>query len=142
MNLIVGICLLAVAVCPYGLLCQNIKYSYDNAGNRVKREIVLPQRNMPDGHVKAKVPVSEMLGNKNIRIYPNPTSGVLKIEVAGFEDSDKGNLSIFNLSGQQLLNSDIISTFTELDISSSQKGVYILLINLNGESTTWKIIKE
>jgi hypothetical protein len=66
----------------------------------------------------------------------------LKIEVAGFEDSDKGNLSIFNLSGQQLLNSDIISTFTELDISSSQKGVYILLINLNGESTTWKIIKE
>ena len=97
---------------------------------------------MPDGHVKAKDPVSEKLGNKNIRIYPNPTSGVLKIEVAGFEDSDKGNLSIFNLSGQQLLNSDIISTFTELDISSSQKGVYILLINLNGESTTWKIIKE
>ena len=131
-----------MAVCPYGLLCQNIKYSYDNAGNRVKREIVLPQRNMPDGHVRAKDPVSEKLGNKNIRIYPNPTSGVLKIEVAGFEDSDKGNLSIFNLSGQQLLNSDIISTFTELDISSSQKGVYILLINLNGESTTWKIIKE
>lgn len=68
MNLIVGICLLAVAVCPYGLLCQNIKYSYDNAGNRVKREIVLPQRNMPDGHVRAKDPVSEKLGKNNIRL--------------------------------------------------------------------------
>lgn len=85
---------------------------------------------------------SEMLSDKDIRIYPNPTKGRLKIEIAGYENSDRCVLRIFNTSGQQILSTHASSPWTELDISSRANGIYILYISLNNKETTWKIIKK
>ena len=85
---------------------------------------------------------SDRLSDKTIRIYPNPTSGVMKIEIKGFDSSDTGTLNLFNLAGQQILTANVTSAVTQLDFTDRQNGTYILQLWLNGENSTWKIIKE
>lgn len=120
---------------------QNISYAYDASGNRIKREIILSQLNAPKKQ-DLTCHVSETLARKTIRIYPNPTKGHLKIEVIGYEGSEKGMLSIVNISGQQVAEIHLASAMTSLDLSSQPSGIYILNISLNGEKSNWKIIKK
>lgn len=57
----------------------DVQYSYDASGNRIKKEIVLNTKQSiqtVDENIK---PASEMLSERNIKIFPNPTHGILKI---------------------------------------------------------------
>ena len=118
---------------------QQVSYSYYLAGNRVKREIVMSQK-------APKKPVTtgftESLGKKGIRIYPNPTKGHLKVEITDYESSDECTLLIVNASGARILQKEVDSNSTTIDISSQSNGLYILHISLNGEKSSWKIIKK
>ncbi len=135
------ITMLLICVMPYMASAQSVRYSYDNAGNRIKREIVMKVRSSYEEAATTEC-FSEMLSEKDIRIYPNPTEGRLKIEIAGYENSDRCIFRIFNTSGQQILSTHATSPWTELDISSRKNGIYILYISLNNKETTWKIIKK
>lgn len=121
---------------------QTIHYTYDDSGNRIKREIILMSRNIQERTASENNSVTDKLSDKSIRIYPNPTKGLLKIEILNFEDIDKGNIYIFDLSGHQIFHTKINTSCSEIDLSSKSNGIYILQIQLNQENTTWKIIKE
>ena len=69
-----------------------VNYTYDAAGNRIKREIVL-SRTMEN----TEKPLTETLSRKSISIYPNPTAGLLKISISGWETTDKSKFTIFSL---------------------------------------------
>lgn len=133
--------MLLICAMPYIASAQSVKYSYDNAGNRIKREIVMKTKSPYEVSTTTEC-FSEKLSEKEIRIYPNPTKGRLKIEIAGYENSDRCILRILNVSGQQILSTHANSACTELDISSKANGIYILYISLNNKETTWKIIKN
>lgn len=67
-----------------------IGYSYDAAGNRVKREIIMSvsktmakQQNFSSDNQS----FSDMLCDHSVKIYPNPSKGVLKICIFGLKDS-------------------------------------------------------
>ena len=133
--------MLLIAAVPLIAFSQSkLHYSYDNAGNRIKREIVVKTKSLPDESDPEYY--SEMLSEKNIRIYPNPTEGHLKVEIVGWNNSDRGIIQLFNAVGQLILNEQVSSSFTELDISSRTNGFYVLHITLNGKETSWKIIKK
>lgn len=116
-----------------------ISYSYDLAGNRVKREIVMsslaPKNSLVTGF-------TEVLAKKNIRIYPNPTKGHLRVEVVGYDSTDKCLLQVFNATGALIINKKATLPFTEINITNQPNGIYLLQITLNGENTKWKIIKK
>ena len=117
---------------------QNVSYAYDEVGNRVKREIVLQTRAAEESTNES---YSEMLNDRDIRIYPNPTEGQLTIEVTG----DGGSrFDIYNFDGQQMLTDDSGAGRVVLDISSQPKGLYILRVTTEngGDSSTWKIVKK
>lgn len=128
---------------PFQISSGNIvTYAYDNVGNRVAREIILSKNVQSDGQVKPEV-YSEMLSERDIKISPNPTSGNLKIEISGYDTTvDEGELSIYSMSGQLIQTVCPDAPVTDLDITSQPVGVYILTITLNGENTSWKIIKK
>ena len=132
--------LLITAVPLIAFSQSKLHYSYDNAGNRVKREIVVKTKSLPDSSDPEYY--SEMLSDKDIRIYPNPTEGHLKIEVAGWDNTDQCLFRLYNSVGQLVLSTRAGSSYTELDISSRSNGLYILHITLNGKETSWKIIKK
>lgn len=117
---------------------QNVSYAYDEAGNRVKREIVLQTR---AAEKSTNESYSEMLNDRDIRIYPNPTEGQLTVEITG---DGACRFDIYNISGQQVLTTNSGPGRVVLDISSQPKGFYILRITTgnDGDPSTWKIVKK
>ena len=136
LNLI--ICL--IALCSSFSMAESVKYSYDDAGNRIKREIILSQNKSPQNGNPTLF--SERLTDREIKIYPNPTKGQLKIEIEGFESEDQCKVVLFNMSGQQIYSSEMDERTHVIDLSARPNGIYILHLILNGTETTWKIIKE
>lgn len=130
---------LLLAILPCQSFGQKVSYAYDAAGNRVKREIVLQTRAAEDKSTNESY--SEMLDDRGIRIYPNPTEGQLTVEVTG---EGTCQFDIYNISGQQVLTTQSSSSRVSLDISSQPNGLYILRIitGEGGHSTAWKIIKK
>lgn len=119
---------------------SQVRFAYDGTGNRIKREIVIQRQNMPDQ--QAGTIFTEIISEKTIFIYPNPTQGILKIEISDYEYTDICELSIFSLSGQQVFSGTTTSSTTDIDISGQPNGIYIMHIVLNGIESTWKIIKK
>ena len=122
---------------------QSVHYSYDAAGNRIKREIVLTRSESEPRHALKKSMAShysETLSGKTLRIYPNPTHGMLKVELSGLTDSDRCQMRLLNNSGQQLFISEGPSA--TINISSQPNGVYLLHVILNDEKSIWKILKK
>ena len=83
-----------------------IGYSYDAAGNRVKRQIIMPvpktmakQQNFSSDNQS----FSDMLCDHSVKIYPNLSKGVLKICIFGLKDSDKCSLGVYTTQGVQIL---------------------------------------
>ena len=75
---------------------NKIKYSYDSAGNRTKREIVLSATRSILSEENEQVPYIEEMQSHEIKIYPNPTKGILNIKITGL-DKAKGFISIYNI---------------------------------------------
>ena len=126
-----------------GVSAQNhIKYTYDKAGNRIKKEIVLTRSAFSNDSDNIK-PFTDRMNERIIQIFPNPTKGNLLITVSGdSENLTTGHLTLFNFAGKMVVKTEITSTTTSLDISSEPNGIYIMQLELGDEKTSWKIIKE
>jgi hypothetical protein len=122
-----------------------IGYSYDAAGNRVKREIVVP---VPKAMAKQQTfaadgqAFTDMLRDHTVKIYPNPTEGALQVSISGLTGTDKCSLGVYTSQGAQVLTENVKSDHVDIDISNHPAGVYLLRITINNHSTTWKIIKK
>lgn len=132
--------LFLVLALPFVNSAQNIRFSYDTAGNRIKREIIMETKALDTKSTTDCF--SESIAKQDIKIYPNPTDGIIKVEISVFDDTDICEISIFNASGQLLLSRTASSSITEVDIVSQPKGIYIMRISLNGNDSIWKIIKK
>lgn len=69
----------------------------------------------------------------NVRLYPNPTSGKLTIEV---EDDLFTGVEVMSIQGQKIIQSDQ----SIIDLSEYPNGIYF--IKVNGSAKTYKIIKQ
>ena len=124
-----------------------IRFAYAALGNRVKREIVLQnsdvvKRNMSSEEKKEDNFYSDMLSEKQIRIWPNPTEGHLKVEIQGLAPEEKACLRITSMSGAVVNVKETTSPVSELDLSHCINGIYLLHIATGRQETTWKIIKK
>lgn len=122
-----------------------IGYSYDAAGNRIKREIIMPAT--PKGINKKTSDTqeqmfSESLNKHSVKIYPNPTKGLLKVSISGLKSTDKCSLGVFTMTGVKVMSCNTNTDNVDIDLSNRPVGVYLLKITINNNSTTWKIIKE
>ena len=133
--------LLLLVLCICGNLhSQGLKYSYDEAGNRIKRELVVEPISNPIKPTQSKS--SDIMKEKDIHIYPNPTEGMLRVEIVGLMDDDNCSLMISDITGRTVLTCNVSMQMTDLDISAQPKGIYILSVTLNGGTDAWKIIKK
>ena len=72
-----------------------------------------------------------------ISISPNPTSKILFISS---ENLQMEQLSVFNLSGQKVM--ELEEVITEIDVSSLQNGIYFLKITSEEGTTIKKFVKK
>ena len=125
------------------ICAQRIKYTYDNAGNRLTRqkEIVVQTRGALSDEEEPSV-YEEELSETKVTIYPNPTRGMLKVDISGVEKFENARISLYDLTGKLLQQWAGISQSNEIDLSERTPGMYIMQIVYNGNASSWKIIKE
>lgn len=121
---------------------NRVQFAYDQAGNRVKRELVITHnaRSAKKAATREEA-YFEDLGERTVKISSNG-SGIIKITVLHMHTEDEGNVAVYSLGGSEVLNLALSSVETLVDISDKPKGVYILKVTLNGKVTTWKITKK
>ena len=70
--------------------------------------------------------------------YPNPTTGVLNLtSVANIEQ-----VSLYNLLGQRVLDTKVQATASQVDISSLSAGTYLMKVTADGQTGTYKVLKN
>ena len=138
---------LAFAFIFRGLYAQTpaISFSYDVAGNRIKRELViLPGKK--DKSDTTHIPPTmqkDSLGNIAVNLYPNPTQGHLTITINAKSTGALADVYVFDLSGKMMDHKQINTTSsTDLDMTNYSPGIYQLKLIADNKTSAWKIIKE
>ncbi len=142
---------------------DSISFVYDAAGNRIERYIdMTPPEMRSDEAVEDSASAAESSSQQMqkqaisapneplkdfalanaIRIYPNPTEGLLKVEIDNLQEHQKASITLMSIQGQTIVNQSKAQISNELDISARPAGTYIMRITLDGKSTEWKIIKK
>jgi hypothetical protein len=129
---------------------QTLRFEYDAIGNRISRTLIPLQ--LKSGNIgfpitdpdKLELPEKETFSadEAQIKIYPNPTKGILRIEITNCPGEAKIELSLFDLSGSKLMEMQNLSPVYNLDISNRKNGIYILKVFINNRISNWKIIKN
>ena len=126
-----------------GALADRIENHYDSAGNRLTSEkIIIFTRGSVNGKAPEEKMYQDSLASTRITIYPNPTEGDLKIDIEGVSDFGSSALTLYDMASKMVCNITQLSESNELDITDYANGIYIMVIKINEESTTWKIVKK
>ncbi len=127
-------------------LSQTIAFDYDVSGNRIERIIMLQNGNKGGGDeattLEKQVILDSAFDEGILRIYPNPTAGLLRIEIPSlWLDEHKAQIVLYDLNGRKLIEKAAL-TDIEIDLSKQQNGIYILHIIRGGVISRWKVIKQ
>lgn len=141
-EMMLTICLLLFSCIAYS---QNFSYDYDANGNRIIRETIVLSTKMahsenPNDSIDE--PIQKVIEKDNIKIYPNPTQGNLKVELNTSVSIDKIQIDIINIKGQLVYNTKEKLDSYIINLTSEPKGAYILIMQVNDKKYEWKIIKE
>ncbi len=86
--------------------------------------------------------VDDITNSQNsFTIYPNPVKDVLSIKM--LDNTAKTEITVFDMLGTQILQKKFdASNNTNINVSSLQKGAYIVRVKQNNTVSTQKFIKE
>ncbi len=122
---------------------QTVTFGYDAAGNRISRVIDLNSLRSAQGNeTLEEIVYSEVLKNLEIRIYPNPTEGLLKVDILNLPEQQTADIYLYNLSGKLLITRKGVSGLTDIDLGTYLAGTYLMKIIAGEQQTEWKIIKK
>ena len=84
----------------------------------------------------------ETVAQTEIKIYPNPTTEKITLEISGWKSLQTGRFSLYTLTGQLLQEQPVSSATTTVSLAGFATGVYMLKVRMNGVTEEWKIIKQ
>ncbi|MFW5872357.1 MAG: T9SS type A sorting domain-containing protein [bacterium] len=116
-------------------------FSYDDAGNRIKTIFYIQTLKSAKIDSFYNEELEEEIG-KNIKLYPNPTRGIIYLEIKGYDLKSPSNLVLSNTTGTVLEHRTNLSSALSLNLSDFPDGIYLLQIIIDDSRWEWKIIKE
>ena len=124
---------------------RSVQFSYDNAGNRIGRAIVLASmsqtRAVEANDTTMTEPYTDIFADYQLHVYPNPTHGELKIELQGFPVWDSYHLLIASTSGKVIVNRNTTENPTIANLTDCPAGIYIMRIQYKNYTKDFKIIR-
>ena len=125
---------------------QRVEFAFDTAGNRISRTIVLPAPMSETRSIQAEYesePFVERQGEREIRIFPNPTRGMLAVEIRGGETTDAVRLSLFDMQGRLLQTIESsVGVIQQIDMSAYPSGTYVLQLRVGEQTLNYRIIRQ
>lgn len=141
---IITVLLLSIAALAGVAQTRSVQFSYDHAGNRTSRAIVLPaaaqSRRAPIDSTQTEV-FTDIFAEYQLHVYPNPTHGELKIELRGLPEGASYHLLIASMSGQVIISRNTTENPTLADLTECPAGIYIMRIQYKDYKKDFKIIR-
>lgn len=106
-------------------------YTYDNAGNRISRNITQERTRFESPH--------NMETHNEISVYPTVTTGLVNIATTLDVSVNTLTYCLSNLQGSVLMQGKLLEQFTQLSLPYTP-GIYLLSIHTNSTQQTFKII--
>jgi Secretion system C-terminal sorting domain len=127
-----------------------IKYTYDDSGNRIKREFVCGQADTiiytPGCTSCPRLAAPSTTQNNNtsatlfdVLIAPNPGTGIFKINV--LSESKLFILFITNSNGQSIVQTNFQTNFYNVDLSNYPMGIYYFTVSDGVHKLVQKVVK-
>jgi len=98
-----------------------------------------PYPETPEDHPQYFI---EKIAQVELKIYPNPTTEKITLEIAGWQDLQTGVFKLYSLTGQLLQEQPVYSVTTTISLAGLAKGTYILKVYINDRTEDWKVIKH
>ena len=133
---------LFLSIISISLYADRISYYYDNAGNMTQSQRQIRVSDAENGSSRDTIPLMESLSSHRITIYPNPTKGQLNVEITGKEIPERSSITLNNMHGVIIYSNDEPEQQNHIDLTSQPNGLYILIIRIDSETSTWKVIKN
>ncbi|MBO7111411.1 MAG: T9SS type A sorting domain-containing protein [Bacteroidaceae bacterium] len=127
-------------ICFESAKADRIIFTYDASGNRIYSEKEILIRG-DESQNRDKKPRLQDLSLFHITIYPNPTQGQLRVEITGAESLEGASITIYSSSGSVIYYDNALDTVNDMDLTPCPNGIYLLMIRMGGETSSWKIIK-
>lgn len=146
--------LTAILAISLPAFAQDFSFTYDATGNRTNRNIITLNKSttidttiVNEETATEEEPgednkLHEKLGSFELAVYPNPTKGEVVLEIAGGESFESASYKVFDLSGREILAGATSSSPISVNLSGQVAGTYFLVVNINGEEKSWKVVKE
>lgn len=124
-----------------------VSYEYDAAGNRTQRMMktlyLSGAKSVAADTTESIAPMIEEAGNRQIVLYPNPTRGMLKVNINGGEWNDRYQTVVYDQNGRVVTRNQMVGDGDmDVDLTGQSTGYYFLHLMVNDERKTYKIIKE
>ncbi len=111
-----------------------VEYTYDNAGNRIKREIItIDDKSAGNSSMYEPDPMAR------IDVYPNPVSTELNINFhTDGEETVAGQYILLDMNGRQVRQQKDLNPYNTIDVGDLTPAMYILRVS---DGTAWKEYK-
>ena len=74
-----------------------------------------------------------------IRVYPNPSSGNVFVEL---KNTTAAELIIMDIKGAEILRLHLTNSLNEINLEAFSRGLYFIKLNANNQSYYSKLVKE
>ena len=118
---------------------QPLQFDYDDAGNcilKYRTVVVAPVGDAP------QKPQNEQIGERMLTIYPNPTYGLVRVEISGDVPENPINVMLSDMGGKVLQSFSTANINFDVDLTSCPQGNYLLVMVIDNKKSTWQIIKK
>lgn len=76
-------------------------------------------------NITTNVGIADLLGKANVSMYPNPTHGMLHVNLGEYK-SQVINMNVYDTKGQVVFSKKIVKSSNVFDLSSLPKGMYVV----------------
>ena len=116
---------------------QPIKLDYDASGNTVGRGFDAVSTSSDE------LDVAEPEEQSCVKIFPNPTAGLVKVEIdASGNVLRGGTLAVYSVNGRMILKLNTLQPLNSIDLTEQPAGIYLLQIVIDGKTETHRVVKE
>jgi len=84
--------------------------------------------------------IPDVISDLVLNVIPNPANDIITIETS--QNTKNGELTIYNIKGQEILNRQISKAKTKIDISDFESGVYLVKLITDYKTNIKKLVKE
>jgi hypothetical protein len=123
------------------------EFTYDPAGNRIKREVIyaFTADGVPTNALKVAKKDSLHADAQSklmaFKVYPNPNNGQFQVSTDNFKEG--AWLELVDMSGRQIIQQQITESTTKVDITRAGFGSFVLICRDKTQILgRWKVVSQ